>query len=644
MNKIIIFIIIVSIFSTSGIDIFKVKWLTNRYYDTNKSFYDSNIKNIHGYIFCCSAYIIDRDGYLMQYESDLRLQSYINLYPDIKSEIVITCPHGKNSLLFAINNPNFGDQISSNLMRYNFSGFVFDCEIDSSFIDMQQYVKFVNNLSNIAISLNKTISLMTKNYQQYNDTVISIDKVINTATYCFSSKIYDSVNWLLNNLTSDEQISIGIQPDCNWSYQSLRSFLYYLIQKNIKHLTLWYNPVNFKYVIDVLNELSIIDEFQTQNAAYLPYGWSVHNQNQLSLMQNIEQMKKLNIIYAFCNVGTLNIYNYLDIQPIFLTQYINLARQVYPQQIIFAWINGNSATFNNIDNVNNVIYKLITNYDIDGIHFDVEPLTENDQNFINMLSMIKTALPNKYLLSIAAPYDTWTQHYIQQLNSLIDIFSPMVYDTLSKNVKNYIDIVSYGAQIWFKYCNPKTKIIPALPFYEKNEYHDPSIENLSTVMDGLFNAMNITNRNLTGYAIWNWYEMNSIDKQMWIEKNMYVDKTLLRPLYNKTLTINYSITPINNNDNNNVTWISMYLRNITNIGINMINAKFRIYPKNREIVISYPLDKTYTMLNNNGEFNTDYFSFKLLKNENININTIITVEIITDHYKYYIENITLDVN
>jgi hypothetical protein len=638
---------------------FKIKWFTNRFLqDTNYNFYIQNPSIIYGYIPCCWTFIINQEGNLIQYDNSLLIYNYTNLYQYINIEPVISCPYGRSSLQFAIINPNFKIQLLTFLQIFNISGFILDCDV--SYFNTQQYVAFINNLANSAHIMNKTFSVILSEsmhlnnpntLKYYNNT--QLDQIITTTTFCptlnfpFDNELYDRINWLINNVSSIKQVTIGIQipsSSCNWTYQTLKIFLSFLFQKNIQNIAIWSSPFDLKsdikFFINLLNEfsingLNIANINKSQNAAYLPYGWFIHNQDITYLTNNIIQMQNLGIIYAFCNVGEINTNGSLDTMPSNFYQYITLVKQIYPQQKILAWVNGDPSIMLNISNFNkicNTIINLLTTYNIDGIHLNIEIVINSDQNFINLLSIIRPLLPNNLILSIASSYEMWDVAYIQQLNLLIDIFSPMIYDTMKKNIIDYENYVNINAQIWLQYCTKL--IIVTLPTYSQNIYHNPVVENLSTAMDALYKAMNNSNGKFSGYAMWNWYEMNSIDTQLWLEKCMYTgiqsnisfNIVELSISYNSTVLVSLNTNPI---------WISINLFGV----YGLIGAKFRIYPNDRTILWTYPANNLYSMLNNNGYINNDFFSFKLITT-NTKINTSLSIEIsMSNNSKSYLENI-----
>ena len=389
-----------------------------------------------------------------------------------------------------------------------------------------------------------------------------------------------------------------------------------------------------------------------KNAAYLPYGWSIYNQDESYLLNNIILMKRLNIHYAFCNIGTITDNGTLTLPPNNFIQYIRLVKQILPQQKILAWINGDSSiiftSLNFYQNMNDTIINLFNRYDIDGIHLDIEPINNNDQNFVNLLSIIKS-LFNNIILSIATPYSSWSISYIQQLEQFVDIFCPMIYDTESTNIIDYINYVYKGAKVWLRNCNKS--IIATLPAYAINEYHNPSIENIATCIDGLFKAMYETNNIFSGYALWNWYEMTDIDIELWLEKCTYMNSHLVAPfiitgslqlntdyscIYNLPTLSNSTITTFISNTSQ---WIIVYVNNV----LGLTNVMFRIYPNDRTIQLNYPNEKSFSMLNQNGYINEDYFSFKLLTT-NRKINTFVSIEITYGNIKSYIEGIKFTVS
>lgn len=373
------------------------------------------------------------------------------------------------------------------------------------------------------------------------------------------------------------------------------------------------------------------------NAAYLPFGWFILKQDDANLTTNILRMKQQNIQYAFCNLGSINVdgtYTNAFVRDI--SQYIRLVKANFPEQKILGWLN--SATDILITGVTdwtavqNLSMNLINQFGLDGIHFDIEPMSADDPNLLSFMTKMKSKITPK-ILSMATTTENWSEEFIAKISQTVDIVSPMVYDSSTTTIANY---QSYVYENSLKWLNAATcKIIPTLPSYAANTWHNPIVENITTCMTGFQKAMNFTKKNFTGFSTWNWYEMIDVDNKVFMDRCItpILDEKkiifgLAKPL---TLTINAKVLAAPQ-------WISI---NLTGV-LGLINAKIRVFFRDRTISYSYPGDRNTSGFNNDGATNADFFSIKLLTT-NRKFTSPFTVEIISDSTITYIEGLRLAV-
>lgn len=372
------------------------------------------------------------------------------------------------------------------------------------------------------------------------------------------------------------------------------------------------------------------------NAAYLPFGWFIYKQDEKYLISNIQRMKSQNVMYALCNLGTINELGKLDGTFIRdMNQYIKLARKNYPEQKILAWINGETDKLTINKDVYNLVADTISNlletFDIDGIHFDIEPLKVDNDNLLSFMRVMRIKTGKK-LLSIAASNDNWSYNFIREMGNIVDILLPMIYDSEKITISSYQKYVYDSSIVWLK---SGLKVIPTLPAYSKNSFHYPSIENISSCFSALQKSMNEMKRNFHGFATWNWYEMNNMDNILFMNNCIKPNLDAINIVYNN-IEVSKIITAKLFLDNQ---WISVGLTGV----FGLYDAKINIFLDDRSILFSYPSDRNWTVLNSNGNENSDYFSFKLDKISKKK-STGLSIEIITTNRTIYLDGIKLKIS
>jgi hypothetical protein len=243
-----------------------------------------------------------------------------------------------------------------------------------------------------------------------------------------------------------------------------------------------------------------------KNAIYLQYEWFSGDIDLSDDLRNdyIYMLNDHKINQQFCDIGIINENGTLPLAGTTrLKQWIRLSRLVDASQKIVLVLNyGNrkksaqfgTAKFNT--NLNNAIKRLISNFQPDGIHLDIEGFIINDTKLSNLLKLIKGSLGERHL-SISTPADVWTSSYIKLIGDIVDQMNPMIYDSMGWG-SSVVDVDSY--QLYFKdkmlayskaLTGIKCELVPTLPAYELKRaddgtiYHDPEVETMRVAISVL---------------------------------------------------------------------------------------------------------------------------------------------------------------
>lgn len=157
-----------------------------------------------------------------------------------------------------------------------------------------------------------------------------------------------------------------------------------------------------------------------------------------------------------------------------------------------------------------------------GVHINIEPLTSGDRNFLILLDELRSALPKKKLISIAAyppptrfqPYEDvhWNEDYFRQVSRRSDQMVVMMYDTALQNPKFYQYLMAHWTDEVLAWGENKPVLL-GVPAYadEGVEYHDPKVENLQNAILGIHRglARRPLPANYQGVAIYCEWEMDT---------------------------------------------------------------------------------------------------------------------------------------
>lgn len=288
------------------------------------------------------------------------------------------------------------------------------------------------------------------------------------------------------------------------------------------------------------------------NGAFLPKNWFSTVQSNNDIQQYVTELKSKGIKYQFADIGLLNDdgsmneKNYLG-----LANWISYSKKIDPEQYIIAVINYNKRTMydesGNINsnssfgtnsfnkNINLLVDKLVnrgielngTLYKVDGIHIDFEPFINDDENLLNCLKFLrKNALANNNYFSISAPVSysynkTWSDSYIGSVSKVVNQINPMLYDLMGwespintpESYENLCreEIERFSNAIGNIGTNKEScQLLPLVPSYERRIikknlviYHDPYVENISSALKGIREALN-SGANVYGAGIFWW--------------------------------------------------------------------------------------------------------------------------------------------
>lgn len=157
----------------------------------------------------------------------------------------------------------------------------------------------------------------------------------------------------------------------------------------------------------------------------------------------------------------------------------------------------------------------------DGIHLDIEPITEDDTEFYNLLARLNSELPNAKISVATFEWQPsslgigsyWTSSQFKKTASHADQIVVMTYQTVFHDPALYTWWVEQQATRISNIID--TQLLIGLPVYEHNI--DPSAENLKSGLTGYQNAVqNLrTDRStLDGIAIYPYWEMDQNDWQL----------------------------------------------------------------------------------------------------------------------------------
>ncbi len=145
---------------------------------------------------------------------------------------------------------------------------------------------------------------------------------------------------------------------------------------------------------------------------------------------------------------------------------------------------------------------------VTGVQLDIEPYPTGP-GFIALLEELDSAFARlgfRGRLSVVAPGDTgtWAPAYLLRVAALVSQLDPTYYDSESASVPAYQAWVAQGLAYYTANVPATTLIIPVIPCYAADPWHDPEVESIAAASGALQAGLAAGSR-VNGAGIWWWY-------------------------------------------------------------------------------------------------------------------------------------------
>lgn len=274
------------------------------------------------------------------------------------------------------------------------------------------------------------------------------------------------------------------------------------------------------------------------NAVWIGHEWVGEYRSDGDIQQLIENLKKYQFNTVFVHVGPLKEDGTIDPETYkYSIDFVEKVKKFDKDIRVQAWLGqlrgkldlGDTDIRHNVVNQAMVLAQLVG---FDGIHFDIEPVWDNDLDFIQLLKETRKTLSDDKSISVAlaefVPESLiWMldgvyefKNYNSQVNyknvaQFADQIVVMVYDTGIKNAYIYKWLVQEQT-IWLSDLLDGKEVFVGIPAYDEDkEGFDPKIENIKNGLQGVINGLNnlrSDDDNFAGVAIYPYWE---IDEEEW---------------------------------------------------------------------------------------------------------------------------------
>ena len=277
-----------------------------------------------------------------------------------------------------------------------------------------------------------------------------------------------------------------------------------------------------------------------QNAVWLEHTWAGDDHSDADYDALADRLEAEQIRYVYAHVGPLESDGTIppDRAP-FAQQLATALHTRLPGIEVLAWIGqveiaGGYPADESIDLSYSSVREQIAetaghfarDLGFDGVHYDIEPITNNNAHFLDLLDVTRSLLPAGSILSISAQKWApnahvadwlrsegkadawWTTYYYTQVASHCDQIVSILYNTAMPTAGLYQLYVKQATQHILDAARAapnKPQVLIGVPTYSGNSFwfHDTS-ENMKTGLEGVREGLN-SDRNtslFTGVAIY----------------------------------------------------------------------------------------------------------------------------------------------
>lgn len=263
-----------------------------------------------------------------------------------------------------------------------------------------------------------------------------------------------------------------------------------------------------------------------QNAVWLEHAWAgeYHTADEYDALA--AQLKREQITYVFAHVGPLNSDGTIpeNVAP-WAPDLAQALHERMPGVKVLAWVGqleaASGAPANEVVNLANASTRLtiaatsahfVTADGFDGVHYDIEPISNNNSHFLDLLIETRALMPEGSILSVSAQKwapnahvadllyhagragQWWTSYYLAAVAAHVDQIAVMTYDTGMPTPAMYRIFVQQETKHILEAIDTAQKppqLLIGVPTYSGNSlwFHD-SAENMTTALAGVTAGLN----------------------------------------------------------------------------------------------------------------------------------------------------------
>lgn len=284
------------------------------------------------------------------------------------------------------------------------------------------------------------------------------------------------------------------------------------------------------------------------NAVWIAHEWVGEEKSDVEIQNLADNLRKHQIGTVFVHVGPLKEDGTIDPETYkYSVNFLDKARSFDKTIKYQAWLGQLRSKLDLADaeirhNVAKQAFVMTDLVGFDGVHFDIEPVWDGDENFISTLAETRELIGQDKLISVALSefipksviWLTQKIHRFENYNTEVnyknvgeyaDQIVVMVYDTGFDKEWKYRWFVEEQT-IWVTDLFDKKEVFIAIPAYDETKPgFDPLVENVESGLNGIIGGLNNSRSdedNFEGAAVYPYWEIG--DDEWKIYDNLWLKK------------------------------------------------------------------------------------------------------------------------
>jgi hypothetical protein len=250
---------------------------------------------------------------------------------------------------------------------------------------------------------------------------------------------------------------------------------------------------------------------QDRNAVWLEHRWLEKDQDPKEIEALFESLKRRGIVYAyphlipFNGAGRLPVHSRDEMRSV-----LEAARRAAPGLKVLPWVGGlrvgykrqrpGTVDLGDLGQRQRIVAECrgLMDEGFDGIHVNVEPVPDGDDEFLSLLRALRTAIgsgilsvsatrPGPFALPMA-PNFFWSPDYYRRVAAEADQLVVMAYDTALPTPSLYRRYLAYAASATTRNLAHagRTRVLFGIPTYDGTGLmHRADVENPENALAGL---------------------------------------------------------------------------------------------------------------------------------------------------------------